>query len=463
MNSSVAGPKVQDDSLEKAPVVGLIAKFAIPSIITGVVNSAYNITDQVFIGHIIGMIGNTATNVTFPITATLVIAFAHLIGVGTAANFNISLGKKKTDEAKKYIGNGITLMILVGLILMSIVLIFKTPILYLCGATEESFPYALAYLNISLIGIPFHLISIATTFLIRADGSPTYSMLCNIIGAGTNIFLDFFCMSVLDMGIQGAAVATVISQILSFVLCITYFFRFKSFKIQLRSLGIKLKTVLQIAKLGAANFITQIIMLVVNIVMNNTLKHYGALSIYGSDIPLAVSGVITKINSIMSAISVGVAQGCQPILGYNIGAKNYKRVKETYKKALPITLVVGAVALLLFQLFPRQIVSIFGTGSELYFEFAVKYMRIYMMLVIVFGIQPLTCNYFTGTGNARSGILLSLSRQGFFLVPLMIILPIFMGLNGMLISGPIADGLACIMSLLMIRHDFKRLDRLPNP
>lgn len=442
-----------------APIAGLLRKFAIPSIISMMVNAAYNITDQIFIGHVVGMLGNAATNVAFPVV-TLTVAFSQLVGVGTSSNFNISLGAKKEEEAKHFIGTGLTLMSMAGVLIMLLVLLCKTPILVLCGATENVLIYAQMYLGITAVGIPFLLFSSAGSHLIRADGSPAYSMACTVVGACLNIFLDWLFMFIFKWGIQGAAFATITGQIISFLLCIYYFTRFKTFKIKLGMLGLRWKYAVEIAKLGISNFINQTIMMLVNIIMNNTLTHYGALSVYGSDIPLAVSGVIAKLNSILSAVSVGLAQGSQPILGYNMGAKNFSRVKETYKKALSVAMVISIAAFLMFQLFPRQIVGIFGSGEELYFQFAERYMRIFMMMVCVFGVQPLTVNYFTGIGNMRQGIIISLSRQGFFLIPLLLLLPMAFGLDGVLYAGPIADFLACSLSLTMVFINFKGLQRM---
>ncbi len=458
-----ANSRIQEKSnpLGYAPIVGLLRKFAIPSIISMLVNAAYNITDQIFIGHVVGMLGNAATNVAFPIV-TLTVAFSQLVGIGTASNFNISLGAKEEEKAKHFIGTGLTLMAVAGVLIMCIVILFKTPILMLCGATENVLPYSQLYLGITAFGIPFLLFSSASSHLIRADGSPTYSMSCTVVGAVLNIFLDWLFMFIFKWGIQGAAVATITGQIVSFLLCLYYYTKFKTFKIKIEMLGIKLEYIIKIAKLGTSNFINQVIMMLVNIIMNNTLTHYGALSIYGSDIPLAVSGVIAKLNSILSSFSVGLAQGSQPILGFNMGAKNYNRVKETYKTALTFALTISVVAFLLFQLFPRQIVSIFGSGDELYFQFAERYMRIFMMMVCVFGVQPLTVNYFTGIGNVRQGIMISLSRQGFFLVPLLILLPMIFGIDGVLYAGPIADFLACVLSLTMVFLNFKQLTSKKN-
>lgn len=446
----------KDNPLGYAPILKLIGKFAIPAIISMLVNAAYNITDQIFIGNDVGMLGNAATNVAFPVV-TLTIAFSQLIGVGTAANFNICLGAKKEEEAKRFIGTGITLMSIIGVLIMGIVLLCKTPILLICGATETVFPYAESYLSITAYGIPFFLFFTAGSFFIRADGSPAYAMVCTVIGAILNVFLDWLFIFVFRWGIQGAALATIIGQAVSFLFCLRYFFRFKTFPLHWRMLGLHGRYVVKIARLGVSNFINQSILMLVNIVMNNTLAYYGALSIYGNDIPLAVSGVIAKLNSILISFAVGLAQGCQPILSFNMGAGNYRRVKETYKKALCGALLFSVIAFLLFQIFPRQIVGIFGTGEELYFQFAERYMRIFMLMVCVFGVQPLSVNYFTGIGNMRGGIILSLSKQGFFLIPLLVLLPLWFGIDGALYAGPIADALACALSLTLVFINFRKL------
>lgn len=446
----------KENPLGYAPVLRLIAKFAIPSIVSMLVMAAYNITDQIFIGHVVGMLGNAATNVAFP-TVTFTTAFAQMIGIGTAANFNINMGAKCEDEAKKYLTTGLTLMTVVGIGIMFLVLVFREPILLLCGATETVFPYALSYLSITAIGLPFHLFSNAGSNLIRADGSPAYSMICTVSGAILNIFLDALFMFKLGWGIQGAAFATIIGQMISACLCIRYFTRFKSFDLHLRELGIQMQYMIEIMKLGVSNFLNQIIMMLVNITLNNMLTRYGALSIYGSDIPLAVSGVVAKLNSILSAVAVGLAQGCQPIWGFNRGAKKYDRVKETYKKALIVAIGIGLIVFALFQLCPRTIISIFGSGEELYFQFAERYLRIYMMMVCIYSVQPMTVNYFTGIGNVKQGLIISLSRQGFFLIPLLVILPMFFGIDGVLYAAPIADTLAGILAIVSIMYNFKNL------
>lgn len=449
----------QANPLGFAPIPGLIRKFSIPSIIGMLVMAAYNITDQIFIGHIVGMYGNAATNVTFPLV-TLTTAFAQMTGIGTASNFNLNMGARQEEEAKNYVGCGLTLMAVFGIFIMLFVLALKSPILWLCGATENVFPYASTYLGITAFGFPFMLMGNAMSNLIRADGSPKYSMLCNVVGAVLNVFLDALFMFVFNWGIKGAALATITGQIISFLVAASYFRHFKTFDISLNMLGIKMKYAISIIKLGTSNFINHIIMMTVNIVLNNMLRKYGQISIYGSDIPLAISGIAAKLNSILTSFAVGLAQGCQPILGFNMGAKNYDRVKETYKTALRAALCIGLVAFFAFQLAPRQITSIFGSGNELYYEFAARYLRIYMMMVCIYSVQPITVNYFTGIGNVKQGIIISLARQGFFLIPLILILPLFWGIDGVLYAAPIADVLACILALSLIAINFKHLTYL---
>lgn len=453
------GVRTKNNSLGSDPIFKLIRKFAIPSIISLLVASAYNITDQIFIGNVVGILGNGATNVVFPVI-TFTTAFSQLVGVGTAANFNINMGKKDYEKARRFVTTGISMMILVGILIFFVVSIFKTQILILCGATENVLPLANQYLSIIIFGLPLLLFTTSSSNLIRADGSPGYSMICTIAGAVLNVFLDWLFMFVFKWGIQGAAVATVIGKSVSFILCISYYPRFKAFSVKLKNLSLDLKYAKQIIKLGTSNFINHSIMMVVNISLNNSLKYYGALSIYGSDIPIAVSGILAKLNNILGSFAVGLAQGCQPILGFNMGAKNYSRVRETYKKSAFIAVAISTFMFLIFQIFPKYIIQIFGSGDVLYFEFAQRYLRIYMFMVFIYGIQPITVNYFTGTGNIKQGIILSLSRQGFFFIPLLLILPRFFGIDGILYIAPISDFLACTLSILMVRYNFKKMGNL---
>lgn len=452
----------EPNPLGVAPITRLIWKFAVPSIISMLVSAAYNVTDQIFIGQLVGIFGNAATNVSFPMTV-FTSAVGLMFGTGTAANLNICMGAKKMRDAERYLGVGITLMSTVGIVIMAAALLFRTQILILCGATENVLPFAEDYFRIYAYSIPFFMFTMAASYIIRADGSPGYSMICIASGAVLNIILDWLFMYVFLWGIKGAAAATAVAQVISFALSVAYLPRFKSIKIKASMLRIRWKYTIDIMKLGIPNFINHVIMAVVNIVMNNTLTHYGAFThngeaaAYGADIPLAVAGVITKLNAILIALTVGLSQGCQPVFSFNMGAKQYKRVKEAYKKAVIAEIAISILVFAALQLFPRQIVSIFGSGEELYYEFAERYLKVFMLMVCVFGVQPLSVAFFTSTGYSRLGAILSASRQGVFLIPLIIVLPLFLDMNGVLISGPIADAMACILSVTLVIYSFRNM------
>lgn len=442
-------------------ITKLIKKFAVPSIIAMIISSLYNIVDQIFIGKGVGMLGNAATNVSFPFT-TICIAIALLIGVGSSAKFSISLGRNDKEAASKVVSNAIFMMIILGSIYLILGQIFLTPLLNAFGATSENFPYAYAYSRITLIGMPFLITNNALSNLIRADGSPKYSMTSMIVGAVINTILDPIFIFTFDLGVAGAAYATIISQIISCSISVLYIFRFKRVKLSKDNFKLDIKECLNISLLGASNFLNQAAICIVQIVMNNSLTYYGSLSIYGEDIPLAAFGVVMKVNSIFISFFVGVNQGTQPILGYNYGAKQYERTKETYKKSLIINLIVAIISLITFQVFPKFIISIFGNGeeTELYFEFAIKAMRIFLSMIVAVGIQFISSNFFASIGQPLKGLALSFSRQILFIIPLLLILPLFMGIDGIMFAGPIADLLACIIAVIFIILEFKKMNKI---
>lgn len=437
----------------------LIFKFAIPSIISGLVSALYNIVDQIFIGQSIGIVGNAATNVAFPLSI-LCTSLALLLGVGGAANFNLCLGAGNKEEAGKFAANSVSLMGIIGIILAILVNLFLNPLMIAFGASGEVLPYALTYTGITSLGIPFLIFSIGCSNIIRADGSPTYSMLCTLVGALLNTILDPIFMFGLDMGIAGAALATVISQIISSIMALAYLLRFKTVPLKLAYFKPKAHIGLKITTLGASPCFNQLAMMLVQIIMNNTLTYYGSLSPYGSDIPLACVGVISKVNIIYMAFVLGIAQGCQPIMGFNYGAKSYKRVKRACLQALGAVCVVSLIAFASFQLFPRQIISLFGQGEELYFHFAERYFRIFMFFTFLNGLQPMSSFFFTSIGKAQKGIVLSLTRQIVFLIPLILILPRIMGIDGVMYAGPVADGAAALLATFLLTRQFKTLDKL---
>ena len=442
-------------------ITKLIKKFAVPSIIAMIISSLYNIVDQIFIGKGVGMLGNAATNVSFPFT-TICIAIALLIGVGSSAKFSISLGRNDKEAASKVVSNAIWMMIILGSIYLILGQIFLTPLLNAFGATSENFPYAYAYSRITLIGMPFLITNNALSNLIRADGSPKYSMTSMIVGAVINTILDPIFIFTFDLGVAGAAYATIISQIISCSISVLYIFRFKRVKLSKDNFKLDIKECLNISLLGASNFLNQAAICIVQIVMNNSLTYYGSLSIYGEDIPLAAFGVVMKVNSIFISFFVGVNQETQSILGYNYGAKQYERTKETYKKSLIINLIVAIISLITFQVFPKFIISIFGNGeeTELYFEFAIKAMRIFLSMIVAVGIQFISSNFFASIGQPLKGLALSFSRQILFIIPLLLILPLFMGIDGIMFAGPIADLLACIIAVIFIILEFKKMNKI---
>ena len=293
--------------------------------------------------------------------------------------------------------------------------------------------------------------------LIMADGSPRYSMISMLTGAIINTILDPILIFGLDMGMRGAALATITGQIISFAISLRYMFHFKTIHLTRESFVMRGEPCGNIFRFGASACFNQIAMAIVQVVMNNTLSRYGAQSVYGGDIPLACSGIISKVNMIFMAIVIGISQGTQPIIGFNYGAGKYRRVRKTYLLALAAASALSIVAFVAFQFFPRQIISAFGEGSELYFQFSERYFRIYMFLTIVNGIQPVTSNFFNSIGKAKLGVFMSLTRQILFLLPLIIIFPIFMGIDGVMYAGPIADGITAIVCGVFTVRELKEL------
>lgn len=448
----------QGNPLAEEKIGRLIARFAVPAIISMLVSSLYNIVDQIFIGQGVGMLGNAATNIAFPVSI-ICTATALLLGIGSASNYNLEAGAGRNDRAAGIAGNGLAMLVICGVVIGAVVLIFLNPLLHLFGVTKEILPYAQDYTGITAIGIPFLILTTGGNHLIRADRSPTYSMTCMLTGAILNTILDPLFIFVCHWGIKGAAAATVIGQVVSGLMVIYYFSKKRKMDLKRSMFVPKAGYLKMIVSLGMASCINQIAMAIVQITMNNTLRYYGAQSMYGSEIPLACVGVISKVNMVFMAIAIGIAQGCQPIWGFNYGAHNYDRVREAYKKAFAICIVLGVVFFGCFQLFPRQIVSIFGSGSEAYFHFAERYFRIFMFVTFLNGIQPMSSGFFTSIGKSKLGIAVSLTRQIIFLLPLILIFPLFMGIDGVMYAGPIADGAAALVAIIFAEREMKALQQ----
>ena len=450
-----------ENPLGAEPVSVLLRRFAVPSVIAMLVSALYNMVDQLFIGHSIGVLGNAATNVAFPLSMVCT-SIGLLCGIGGAANFNLCMGRKETEHAKSYVGNAVSMLAILGVILCIAVQLFLRPMMILFGATADVLNYACTYTRITSIGFPFLIVTIGGSNLIRADGSPNYSMACNLVGAVVNSILDPLFIFVFHMGMAGAALATITGQVLSFLLVVRYLRGFKTLPLSLSDLKPKTACWIQIASLGATPAFNQVAMMVVQIVMNNTLTHYGSNSIYGSDIPLACAGIISKVNMLFFSFVIGISQGLQPIVSFNFGAAKYDRVKEAYKKAVFAATAISVVAFLCFQLFPRQIISIFGSGSEEYLHFAERYFRIFLFFTFLNGIQPVSSNFFTSIGAPKKGIFLSLTRQIIFLLPLLLIFPYLFGIDGVMYTAPIADLAAASVSIFMVVREFKIMTELED-
>lgn len=444
----------QQNPLATQKVSSLILKFTIPAIISMMVSSLYNIVDQIFIGQGVGMLGNAATNIAFPVNI-ICTAVALLLGIGSASNFNLKSGAGQTEVAKNYAGNGLTMLVVCGVIITAVTLGFLTPLMHIFGATEEVLPYAIDYTGITAIGVPFLILTTGGCHLVRADRSPSFSMACMLTGAIINTILDPLFIFAFHWGIKGAAWATVLGQVVSGVMILIYFWKFSKMQLTRHHLMPHMKYLGEITALGMASGINQVAMAIIQITINNILRKYGAVSDYGADIPIACAGIISKVNMIFMSIGIGISQGCQPIFGFNYGAEKFDRVRETYKKAAWAAIISGIVFFACFQIFPRQIIALFGGGNEAYYRFAERYFRIFMFMTFINGIQPMSSGFFTSIGKAKLGMIVSLTRQILFLLPLILILPVFMGIDGVMYAGPIADLAAAVITIWFVFRQFQ--------
>lgn len=439
-------------------IPALLRSFAIPSVIAMVVSSLYNIVDQIFIGQGVGYLGNAATNVAYPLV-TICLAIALLIGIGSASRFSLYLGGGERERAARVVGNGVCMMLSMGVVYAVLIEIFLYPLLTAFGATPDVMPYAVSYTRITAVGMPLLIITNAMSNLARADGSPKYSMSCMLAGAVINTILDPIFIFVFHMGVAGAAIATVAGQFISCLLALRYIWHFKQVELKRSHFRLGLKEMLSTASLGMSNSLNQVAITLVQIVVNNSLTFYGARSVYGTDIPLAACGIVIKTNAILLAVIIGISQGSQPIIGFNYGAKNYSRVKEAYRLAIACNLAVSALGFCAFQFFPRQILSLFGSGNDLYYEFAVKFMRIFLFMVIINGVQLISSNFFAAIGKPVKGLVLSMTRQVLFLIPLVLILPLFMGIDGIMWSGPAADTIAFLVTAVLVKREIRGMGK----
>ena len=447
-------------SLGSEKISKLLRKFAVPCIISLLVSAFYNIVDQIFIGNSkLGFLGNAATSIVFPITI-ISFAFAWCFGDGAVALMSIRQGQKDDKSIAKIIGNALTINVITSLIFIVVCFICMDPLLHLFGASEASFPLAKSYFQIILCASTAAMMTGVLSGIIRADGSPTFSMIITVAGAIINLILDPIFIFGLDWGIEGAAIATVIAQIISFLLGLYYiFFRSRTFKLKFQHFKPEFRTIWQFTKLGISTFITQISIVATALVSNMMLAKWGAESIYGADIPIAVMGIAMKVFSVVINIVVGLLVGAQPILGFNYGAAKYVRVKETFRIAMTGTIVVGVIATIIFEFFPDLAINIFGVQNELYMEFARKLFRIFLMLIVFTLSTKAISIFFQAVGEPKKATVASLTRDILCFIPLCLILPNFFGIDGVLYAAPLADIVGIVIASSLAIKFYRNLGK----
>lgn len=445
-----------DHPLGKEKLSKLIIQYSIPSIISFVVNSLYNMVDQVFIGQGVGYLGNAATNVIMPLT-TIMLALGLMIGDGAAAFMSLNLGQGNKKEARKSVGNMCVLTLIAGILLMILFELFLSSLALLFGATETVMPYALNYGRIIVLGFPFYAVSIAFASIIRADGRPNETMHGLLIGCITNIILDPVFIFIFKMGVQGAALATIIGQFLNAVYFVVCIFRFKTFELKAEDIKPDRKISTKIIILGTSSFITQIAVVLVIGVMNNLLVNYGGQSKYGADIPLATFGITMKVCQLAFGIALGIATSVQPIYGFNYGCGQYGRVKKTFGITMFTSVAVMLLALVIFQIFPQNITVLFGQESDLYMEFAIKSFRIFLLACFLQPVASVAGIFFQSIGKPVLSAVCSMSRQIVFMIPSMILLGKLSGIEGILWAGPVADAFSAVIAGVMLMVFWKKI------
>lgn len=441
------------------PVGKLLIQFAVPSIISMLVNSIYNIVDQIFIGQGVGYLGNAATTIAFPIV-TIMLAVSTLFGAGGSAYAAIMLGEKNQKEANKTLGNVFVLLAGSGIVLMLLGFLFMDPLLYAFGAREDTLEYAKIYTSIILIGAPFSTIGVGLSNLVRTDGSPNLAMYSILAGAVLNTILDPIYIFIFHWGVAGAAIATITSQLISAVILVYYFAKKGNMRFHKKDMKLNLHLCRRVSGIGISSCILQLASTILQIVMNNSLIYYGNLNAAGEgDIALSAMGIVMKINMILISFCVGIGVGAQPILGFNRGAQKPHRIRRTYALAAISATVISVIGWLLCMLFPELVLSLFGKENAAFTSFAVKCMRIFLMCIFCAGFQIVSTNYFQATGQAVKASVLSSLRQIVFLIPLILILPPFFGIDGILYAGALADLLSALVVSVFAVYEIKRLNR----
>ena len=446
----------QNNYLGTEKVNKLLVKFAIPCICSLIISCLYNIVDQIFVGNGVGYLGNAATGVIFPITV-VGWGVSLLFGDGAAAALSVSLGRNETKHIHRSVGNSVLLSFLCGVVIIAVAYLLGDNLLMLIGATEANLKLAHEYGFIIYAMMPLALVQNTLASIIRADGSPKYAMGAMIAGAIINIIGDPVAIFVLDLGIKGAAYATIFGQFVSFVICAMYLFKSKTFHISIKSFIPDFSIIRHNAALGISSFLTQLSIVVITVVNNILLVKYGAISAYGADIPLAAFVVIMKLFQIVLNIAIGIAVGAQPIVGYNYGAEKYDRVKELLKLVLKWTTIVCLICTALFEIIPLAFIQMFGADGELYTQFAVLCLRIYLSLIVFTCLQKVCAIFLQSIGHAKTAAPLSILRD-VMLIIFSLVIPIKLGVTGIFWAAPAADIVAIIITCVVMTNMYKTLN-----
>jgi putative MATE family efflux protein len=447
--------------LGKEKLGRLMLKFSVPCVTSLLISALYNVVDQIFIGNSeLSTLGNAATGIVFPVFI-IAQAFAWCFGDGCAAYLNICQGKNDAENAHKALGASITAAFFAGILMMAVIYPLKVPILKLFGASENTLSYAIEYLDMILAAIPIYILCNTMNSIVRADGSPAWAMISMITGAVVNLLLDPVFIFGFKWGMTGAALATVIGQVLTFAMTGQYLLHAKTFHLTKRSFLLNIRALSEVIKLGVSTFITQLTIVFVTVLCNVQLAKYGALSKYGADIPIAMIGIQSKIFTIVAYLVVGIVLGCQPIISYNMGARNYERVKALYRKITACTLTIGFIFTVLIELAPNFVVGIFGSPSNIpnpedYWEFGEKTLRIFLSMCSISCLIKMNSIFFQAVGKPIHAIVASMIRDVVCFVPLIIVLPrIFMNVEAILYAAPIADVISMIV-LVFLAISFTR-------
>ena len=431
----------------------LLLKFSIPAIIGMLVNALYNIVDRIFIGNGVGTLGIAGISIGFPIMI-VIMACGMLIGIGANSLISIKLGEQKKDEAELIMGNAFILLIGISVVISSIGLLFIEPLLKAFGASKDVLPYAKQYMRVILWGTTFQSIGFGMNNFIRAEGNPKIAMLTMLIGAVLNTILDPIFIFVFKWGMQGAAFATIISQAVSAAWVLYHFLGGRStLKLRVKNIKLQISTVTQILALGAAPFAMQLAAGLLNVVMNKTLRAYSG------DVAISSMGVVTSIYTLILMPVFGVNQGVQPIIGFNYGARKYDRVKEALKLGILGATFIVTLGFIMTRLVPVQLVSLFNKDDAELIDIGTRALKYYLLFLPIIGFQIISANYFQAIGKPRQAALLSLSRQVLILIPSIIILPKFFGLNGVMFAGPVADGISSVVTGLWILAELRQLSK----